>query len=379
MNNEIIELRHLLHQKPEVSNNEFKTSEIITDFIEILKPNEVIKLSKTGKAFVFKGSETGKTIMFRAELDALPISENTNLKYSSENQNVAHSCGHDGHMSIIAGLAKKISENPPKKGRVVFLFQPAEEVEQGAKDVIEDPNFNNIVPDYIFALHNIPGVDAHKILLKTGSFAAASKGMTVKLFGKTSHAAEPENGISPANAISLIIRSLNVLANDKKLFKDLTLLTIIHIRMGEISFGTSPGYAEIMVTLRAFENDDMELLTKSAEKIITEISVKESLKQEISYNEIFPATVNNDYCISIVEHSAREHNLKVEYLQKPFKWSEDFAYYTEKYNACFFGLGAGINQAQLHNPEYDFPDEIIETGINVFYGIYKKLIISNNE
>ena len=378
MNNKIIELRHLLHQKPEVSNNEFKTSEIISGFIEKLKPNEVIKLSKTGKAFVFNGSETGKTIMFRAELDALPISENTSLKYSSENQNVAHSCGHDGHMAIIAGLAKKISENPPKKGRVVFLFQPAEEVEQGAKDVVEDSNFKNIEPDYIFALHNIPGVEAHKILLKTGSFAAASKGMTVKLFGKTSHAAEPENGISPANAISLIIKSLHELAGNKTLFKDLALLTIIHIRMGEISFGTSPGYAEIMVTLRAFENDDMELLTKSAEKIITEISVKESLKQEISYNEIFPATVNNDYCISIVEHSAREHNLKVEYLQKPFKWSEDFAYYTEKYNACFFGLGAGINQAQLHNPEYDFPDEIIETGINVFYGIYKKLLLSDD-
>jgi len=373
MNNEILKLRHKLHQNPEVSNNEFVTAETISAFINKFSPDEVHTISKTGKAFVFKGKNLGKTLIFRAELDALPIAENSKLEYKSKNNNVSHLCGHDGHMAIVAGLAQRIAENPPLNGKVVLLFQPAEEVEQGAKDVIEDAEFLKINPHYIFALHNIPGVESKKIILKKGSFAAASKGMTVKLYGKTSHAAEPENGISPANAIALIIQQLNYLSDNKILFKDLTLLTIIHIVLGEISFGTSPGYAEIRVTLRAFENDDMLLLTKKSEQIIKNIALNEKLLCDISYSEIFPATVNSDVCFEIIKESAFDNNLEIEYIDKPYKWSEDFAYYAQKYKSGFFGLGAGTNHSQLHNPDYDFPDEIIESGINMFYGIYKKI------
>lgn len=376
MNKEILNLRHLLHQNPEVSNREFKTSETISAFMNKLSPDEVINLSKTGKAFVFNGKSAGKTLMFRTELDALPIAEDTNLDYTSENLNIAHSCGHDGHIAVIAGLAQQIAENRPEKGRVILLFQPAEEVEQGALDVINDTAFRNIEPDYIFALHNIPGIETNNIVLKKGSFAAASKGMTVKLSGKTSHAAEPENGISPANAISLIIKNLHELANSNNLFNDLALLTIVYIRLGEMSFGISPGYAEICITLRAFENDDMDVLTRNSEQIIKEISFDEKLKYEISYCEVFPATVNDDECFELIEQSAKENNFKTDYIKNPFKWSEDFAYYAQCYKAGFFGLGAGVNHAQLHNPDYDFPDEIIETGVKMFFNIYKKINLS---
>lgn len=373
MTDDIIKFRHLLHKYPGVSNNEFETTAAICRFAAKYSPDEVIRLSETGVAFVYNGKQPGETLMFRAELDGLPISEKTNLEYASIYPNVSHACGHDGHIAIMAGLIKKISENRPEKGRVVLLFQPAEETEQGAKDVLSDPAFNSIEPDYIFALHNIPGVETHKVLLKNGNFAAASKGMTVKLFGKTSHAAEPENGINPANATALIIFNLQQLAINSQLFKDMALLTIIHIRLGEIAFGTSPGYAEIRITLRAFDNDDMDILTKESENIITEISKAEKLKHEISYSEIFPATVNNKECVSMAEKSAKENNLKTDYIDKPFKWSEDFAYYTQKYKACFFGIGAGITHSQLHNPDYDFPDEIIDTGTNLFFNIYKKI------
>jgi len=311
--------------------------------------------------------------MFRAELDALPIAEQSNLSYSSVNDGVAHSCGHDGHMAIIAGLAQKIAARRPEKGRVVFLFQPAEEVEQGALDVINHPDFSKIKPDYIFALHNIPGVEKHKILVKEGSFSAASKGLTIKLIGRTSHAAEPENGINPADAISKIIKELHLLRSNKNPFKDLALLTIIHVQLGEIAFGTSPGYAEIRVTLRAFENKDMELLTAKTEQIIDEIASEENLKYELEYSEVFPATVNDKECVELLLESARENQLSIHEIEKPFKWSEDFGYYAEKYKAGFFGVGAGINQPALHNPDYNFPDEIIETGINIFFTIYMKV------
>lgn len=374
----IVELRHHLHQNPEVSNQEYKTSEFISGFMNGFMPSEVISLSKTGKAFVFKGKKPGKTIMFRAELDALPIAETSLLGYRSLNPNVAHVCGHDGHMAILAGLSQRIAEEPPEFGKVVVLFQPAEEVEQGAKDVVDSAVFINLEADYIFALHNIPGIEKHTVVLKNGSFTAASKGMTVKLFGKTSHAAEPENGISPANAISQIIKQLHELAENKQLFRDLALLTIIHIQMGEISFGTSPGYAEIRVTLRSFENEDMQLLTQYSENIIHRISEAENLTYEISYNEEFPASTNNGECVTIVEQAAKQRDLKIAFMDTPFKWSEDFGYYSEKYKTCLFGLGAGLLQPPLHNPDYDFPDEIIETGVNMFYSIYKSINISND-
>ncbi len=369
----IIELRHQLHQYPEVSNNEFKTSERILNFMNPFMPDEIINLGKTGKAFVFSGKAPGKTVVFRAELDALPIQEISSLDYASVNKNVSHVCGHDGHMSVLAGLAQRIANQPPEYGKVVLLFQPAEEVEQGARDVVENPAFINLYPEYIFALHNVPGVKRHNIVLKSGSFSAASRGMTIKLFGKTSHAAEPENGISPANAISLIIKELNSLAENPLLFQELVLLTIIHIRMGEMSFGTSPGYAEIGITLRSYKNEDMELLTSYSEEIIRKISQNEKLEYKISYSEEFPATVNDNECMGYVKESARQNNLEVETIENPFKWSEDFGYYSQQYKSCLFGLGSGISQPPLHNPDYDFPDEIIESGINMFYGIYKKI------
>jgi len=374
MNQKIIKLRRELHKYPELSNDEYKTSERIINFIKEYNPDEIIQLGETGVLFAFIGNEEGETILFRSELDALPIKEMTEVGYKSMNKNVSHACGHDGHMAILAGLVQKISKDRPTKGKVYLLFQPAEEVEQGALDVLENSKFKTINPDYIFALHNVPGYNKHRIILKKGSFASGSKGMTVKLMGKTAHAAEPQNGISPATAISQIISRLHDLRVSETLFSDFILLTIIHIQLGEIAFGTSPGYAEIRITLRAFENEDMNLLTSSCEKIIMEVSGSENLGYEISYNEVFPATVNDDQCVDLVEQSAKRIALEVEHLKTPFKWSEDFGYFTEKYKACYFGLGSGINQPQLHNPDYDFPEDIIETGTKLFYTIYKSIL-----
>jgi len=371
--NEIISLRRYLHRNPELSNMEYDTSRHISDFMERFSPDRILEIGKTGKAFVFESEKMGKSLVFRAELDALPIAEQGKLEYKSVNQGIAHSCGHDGHMAILAGLAKEIDQNRPASGKVVLLFQPAEEVEQGAKEIMEDPEFKILEPDYIFALHNIPRFPRHKILLKTGSFSAASKGMTIKLIGKTSHASEPEQGINPASAISRIISELHKLNGDKTQFNDMAFVTIIHIELGEIAFGTSPGYAEIRVTLRAFENRDMALLTEKVERTIETIARAEKLEFEASYAELFPATVNDSDCVAMIRNSAEENGIPFEYLDKPFRWSEDFGYYTQKYRGGYFGMGSGENQPALHNPDFDFPDDLIETGVKVFFSIYKTI------
>jgi len=341
--------------------------------MEQFSPDRVIPLAGTGRAFVFDSGKEGPTVIFRAELDALPITEENDPEHVSLNPGVAHVCGHDGHMAILAGLAERIYRDRPETGRAVLLFQPAEEVEQGARAVMEDPGFRDIEPDYIFALHNIPGASMHSVLLKTGSFAAASRGMTVRLSGRTSHAGEPEKGINPAGAVSEIICRMKQLNDAPGTFGDVAFSTVIHILLGEISFGTSPGYAEMRFTLRACENSDMDLLSVKAERIVEETAREEKLVHDISYCEIFPATVNHETCTEWIRQSAASLQLPVEIIKNPFRWSEDFGYYTEKYKGGFFGLGSGEEQPALHNPDFDFPDELIGTGMMLFYNLYRKL------
>lgn len=373
MNTKLIQLRHDLHKHPELSNQEYQTAKRLENYINPFEPYEVLPVGSTGRLFVFKGKEKGKTSIFRTDMDAIPTQEKNQLSYQSSSDGIMHACGHDGHMTILCGLAQYISTNLPQKGTVILLFQPAEECEQGAKDVVNHHNFIQYKPDYIFGLHNIPGEEKNKILIKDGSFTAASKGMSIFLQGKSSHAAEPDLGNSPASAISKLISTFHQIIAKKEQFSALTLLTIVHIKMGEIAFGTNPGDAEIHLTLRAFENDDMTKLTQLVELNLDQICKKENLSYHFTYCEEFPATVNHPKAVQLIREAALKKKLSIETIKFPYKWSEDFAYYTQKYEGAFFGLGAGKNHAALHHNNYDFPDDILQTGIDLFSEIYHSI------
>lgn len=368
----ITALRKDLHRNPEVSGNEKNTAKTIHRFISEFNPDEVIKgLGRTGMAFIYKGEAEGPTLMFRCELDALPIKEINDFRHRSGKQGVSHKCGHDGHMSIIAGIAATLGEKRPKKGRIILLFQPAEEIGEGANWILEDKKFKNIEPDYIYALHNLPGYPSKEVIIRNGVFAAASKGMVIKLKGKTSHAGEPENGISPAKAVSHIIRKLEKLPEVHG-FKDYTLVTVVHAKLGEIAFGTSPGYAEVRATLRAYLNEDIDKLSEQAEKMVRKIASEENLKVELEWVEEFSSTYNDENCVKTVEKAAKNTGASIAHPEKPFNWSEDFGHFTKKYKGVLFGLGSGESHPKLHNPDYDFPDEIAETGIKIFLNIIEQ-------
>lgn len=373
--NKLIALRKYLHKYPELSKKEHETAKKIKEFLSTIPPDEIIHgIGGTGLAAIFHGKNPGKTIMIRGDIDALPIAETNNFEYASENQNVSHKCGHDGHTTILAGLSIVLNKKPIESGRVVLLFQPAEETGEGAAQVLSDSRFTELKPDYVFALHNLPGFDLNKVVIKEKHFAAASKGMIVKLFGKTSHAANPEHGISPALAVAEIIQQFNSLWQSKEKFKDFKLITLIHTRIGEVAFGTTPGYAEVMATLRSYRNDDMKLLTEKAVTIVEEISDKFGLSEKIEFLEEFPATVNNEFCVKTIREVCLENDLSIIEATETFRWSEDFGHFTGKYPGAMFGIGAGKKHPALHNPEYDFPDQIISTGIILFDGIIRKLL-----
>jgi amidohydrolase len=363
--------RKTLHQYPELSGEENETAQRVLDFFEPLKPDKTIKgLGGTGLAFLFNGKEEGPVSLFRCELDALPIVEENDIDHASTIKGKSHVCGHDGHMAIISGLGMELSKNRPQKGRVVLLFQPAEETGEGAKAIIDDPKFNEISPDYAFALHNLPTYEFKQIIIKKGPFAAASSGMIIQFRGRNSHSAHPEAGKSPAEAMAKTIVALEKLPDAMKKF---TLITVIHAQLGEIAFGTTPGVATVRATLRAFENETRDLLVTYAEKLCMRIAKEYGLEVSFDYTEVFAATHNDPDAWELGNQAAKNLGLKTKHIRIPFRWSEDFGLFSSHTKTLLFGLGSGKKQPQLHEPNFDFPDGLISTGVGMFKEILKQL------
>ena len=367
--------RRELHRHPEISGQEADTASRVYDFLKGFSPDSMRDhIGGHGLLAEFRGKAAGPLVMFRAELDALPIAAISKHPYRSAYPGKGHLCGHDGHMAMVAGLAYHLAEKRPGRGRVVLLFQPSEEDGSGAQRIISDPAFKAYEPDRIFALHNLPGYPLHAMVVSQSHFAAASRGMHISITGKSSHAAEPEKGVNPAQGMARMLMKFKALIERKKLFSDFTLITPIHARLGSLAYGTSPGEGVIHLTLRSYLNRDMELLRKETEKIIGEIASQEKLHHQIKYEEVFPATVNDPDCKRLLENAAKKQDLRLEVREKPFKWSEDFGHFTAKYSGALFGLGSGTSQPALHNPDYDFPDTLIPTGIKIFKNVYEQLL-----
>lgn len=372
---ELIQLRQELHKHPEVSGNESKTAKRILDFLAKYAPNEIIKnLGGDGLLAIYNGKEDGKSVLFRCELDALPIQEINSFDYKSVYEGVSHKCGHDGHMAILCGMAKTLHENPLEKGTVMLLFQPAEEDGNGAKRVINDSNFDAIKPDFAFALHNLPGYKKHQIVIKEKTFTCAVNSMIIQLEGKTSHAGEPENGINPALAIAEITTFFNSKINKDLTSKEYCLITPIHISMGEKAYGVSAGYGEIHFTIRSNSNAQMQIIESNLEENVKEIASKFNLKTKIDWTQSFQANENNVQAVNFIRKSASNLNLDILEKELPFTFGEDFGLFTQQFKGAMLGLGSGENTPALHNPDYDFPDELIETGINLFHQITKEIL-----
>lgn len=368
----IIKLRHLLHSQAELSNAEVNTNTILNEWVRSTHPDLLIeKIGGYGIAAVYKGKTKGKRILIRADIDALAIEEHNKIPYISTNVGVSHKCGHDGHAAILAGLALKLQQKRPEKGEVVLLFQAAEEIGAGAQAIIDDAQFELIKPNIAFALHNLPSFPKSQIIIKHGVFAAASLGIKIVFEGKTAHASQPETGVSPVLAIAKLTQELNQINDKIQQEKIYSLLTITHIVVGEQSFGIAPGKAECWLTLRSFDDNRLAQLTETCKSVANNIAKQYQLQCSFSIHEAFAATNNDDKAVCIVENAAKNCKLNLTTLEHSFKWSEDFGHFGNICPIALFGLGSGISQPALHNPNFDFPDDIIESGIRIFDEILK--------
>nr|WP_321412309.1 amidohydrolase [uncultured Allomuricauda sp.] len=378
MDNQLVALRHKLHADPDLSNREQGTADIIKEFIAPYSPSKIIEgIGGAGMAVVFKFSDNGPRITLRCELDALPIQETNTFPHKSNTNGVSHKCGHDGHMTIMAGIAKWLSVSHLKSGTIILLFQPAEETGEGALRMVKDKKFKGLQTDYVFALHNIPKVPLHSILITEQGFSAEVISVSIQLKGKESHASEPENGINPALALAEIVQSISKLNAPEPMDPKFAIVTPIHLKMGQTSYGISPANAELHYTLRTWNTDQMKKLQSKLTGIVDKVCKQWHLGSKLDWMEYFPASSVHNECTHLVRQAASSNNFPTVERPVPFKFGEDFGWFSKSYKTSMFGIGAGESTPALHNADYDFPDELITTGISMFKSIILNLLGKN--
>ena len=369
-------LRHHLHAYPELSGNEKQTQKFICHHL-----NEM----GIAKVYTTKGdhsvlaevhrSGTGPVVLFRCEMDALPIEEVNDLSYRSTRTYIAHTCGHDGHMAIMLGFIRAILDYPPGEGIILALFQSAEETGEGAQKIIDSGNLQNYDIDYVFAMHNIPGYPLGTVICKTGLFTPAVESISIELHGKTSHAGEPDKGMNPAGVLGDLITYLNGLHHPDKSGPEYCVSTPIQIQMGEEAYGTSAGHAVVRYTFRTWDGDQLQKLKKKVEhEVLRVVFQKMDMRVEMEWKQPFKPNNNHQEAVNHIRTAARKSQLEYVEKKEPFEWGEDFGLFTATFKGAMFGLGSGEDCPALHHPNYDFPDALIPYGIRMFHHIARCIL-----
>ena len=372
---ELTAFRHHLHRHPEVSGQEEWTAAEVVRSLQALAPDRILTgLGGHGVAAVWQAAEPGPTVLFRSELDALPIEELSQAEYRSTIPGKAHLCGHEGHSTILLGLARIIARNPPARGRVVLLFQPAEEDGSGAAAVLADPRFAEITPDWAFALHNMPGHPLGQAIIAPGPANCASEGLRVVFRGRTAHASAPETGVSPALALSELMPAALAAGTGGPLKPGFRLVSICHARMGEPAFGITPGEGELWLTLRTLADADMAALRDRVTGLAKGLAGAHGLEVDISHHDRFAACVNDPEASTAILRAVEALGLPLGDFGFPMRASEDFGLFGRHARSAMFLLGSGEASPALHNPDFDFPDALIPRGVAIFDRIRRDLL-----
>jgi len=373
---QLVQLRRNLHCNPELPDQEVKTAQTIAAFCRKIAPNAHIleHIGGHGLMVRFDGPKPGIHLMLRCELDALPITETSQLPHASQTLGTAHSCGHDGHMAILCGVALYLAAHPPLSGSVTLLFQPAEEIGEGARRMASELRSLGVSFDYAFALHNLPGAPLGEVVWYPKTYAAASHGLEVEFLGKTAHASEPHNAITPTFAVIETIQAWIDLIKTPGLFSDFVLITIINVEIGEIAYGTTPGHGFLRATFRGNHQDDLDKLHQMAVTQMEQIAATHGIKTVCRLHDIFPATVNHPDANNVILSAAQSQGLTIRQATGPLAGSDDFAFFTTHSKATFFDLGAGTQQLPLHDSGYDFPDALIPIGTDLWIAVIKDVL-----
>ncbi len=371
VNDELFEwmrdIRRAIHQWPELAFKEEKTAELISGELKKLGIQHRTGVARTGVVGKLLTGEKAPTIALRADMDALPITEDTGLPFSSRNQGVMHACGHDGHVAMLLGAAALLKENPPG-GNAVFIFQPAEEGEGGARPMIEEGVLDGV--DMIFGGHIERHYEVGDICIKSGVHTAYTDAFDIRITGRGGHAARPHETTDAVLIASQMVTSLQTIISREIDPLHPAVLTIGYLRAGSV-YNAVAEKAVLKGTIRTTDESARNQMVDKIRKLASSISILYDADVKFNHKPGYPPIINEEAACDIARHVAeklagRDRAVR---LDLPSLGGEDFSFYLQNVPGCFVRFGAareGHEKISSHSPNFDFDEEVLRVGAAYF-------------
>jgi amidohydrolase len=365
---EIAAWRRDLHAHPETAFEEARTSDIVADKLSAFGIEVHRGLARTGVVGVLTGQgDSPRRIALRADMDALHIHELNEFAHRSRNAGKMHACGHDGHTAMLLGAARYLSETRNFDGTVYFIFQPAEENEGGGRVMIEEGLFERFPAEQVFGLHNMPGMPAGSITLRDGPAMAAFDVFEITVAGQGAHGAMPHQGIDPVVISAQIVMALQTIASRRTDPMEPVVVSVTQLHTGD-TWNVIPEEAVIRGTARAFRPEISQAVEQEMRHIAEGIAAAHGATARIHYERRYPALVNaareTELAAGVAKEVVGAENVNAQ--GEALMGSEDFAYMLQEKPGCYVWLGNGTDGepggCAVHNPRYDFNDEIAVIG-----------------
>jgi hippurate hydrolase len=358
----LVALRHDLHAHPEIGLEEVRTAEIVARELANLGYQVHRGLAKTGVVGTLKLGDGRRTLGLRADIDALPILEATNLAYASKTAGKMHACGHDGHTTMLLGAARQIARRANFDGTLHLIFQPAEENVGGARIMIEDGLFDRFPCDAVFGAHNEPGIPVGQFGFREGPLMAAAHQVDITIQGKGGHGAMPEQTVDPIVAGASLVMALQTVVSRNVAAHAAAVITVGCLKAGMVS-NVIPDTARLELSVRYFDDETSALLRKRIDELAKGQAASFGATATVTWSHGYPVTVNEAKSTRFAREAAVAllGEPGVRDIEKPFLGSEDFSFMLEKVPGSYLMMGNG-DSAALHNPRYNFNDEAIAPG-----------------
>ena len=363
------EIRRDIHAHPELAFQESRTSQIVAERLSAWGIEVHRGLAKTGIVGVVKGRKTasGRAVGLRADMDCLPMHETSDIPHKSTHAGRMHACGHDGHTTMLLGAARYLQETRDFDGTAYLIFQPAEEGGGGGKVMVDEGLFDRFPANEVYAVHNWPGLPPGQIAVRPGPVMAATDEIVITVLGRGGHAAMPQLTVDPVVASAQIIGALQTIASRNVSPLDAIVVSVCSMETSQTGvFNVIPDFVKLIGTVRSFRPEIREFAEKRIKEIVSGIASALGGSAEVEYKRGYPSTINSEreaiFAAKVGEQVFGKANVFTN--AEPTMGGEDFSFMLQARPGAyvFLGQGGGPNNCYLHNPGYDFNDEVIPLG-----------------
>ncbi|MCG5076785.1 M20 aminoacylase family protein [Paraburkholderia tagetis] len=375
---EMIQLRQQIHAHPELGYEEFMTSDLVAERLAQWGYEVHRGLAGTGVVGTLKGGTGARRIGLRADMDALPVQEQTGLPYASRHAGKMHACGHDGHTAMLLAAARHLAQTRSFNGTLNLFFQPAEEGFAGARRMLEDGVLERFPCDAVFAMHNMPGHPAGQFGFRAGAFMASADEVAVRVTGLGGHGAMPHKTVDPVVVCAAIVFALQTIVSRNVAPLDTAVITVGAIHAGEAS-NVIPDEARMAISVRALNPNVRDELERRIKEVIAAQAAVYGARAEVTYEASYPVLVNDARMTAFAEKVARDWVGDAGMIAdlQPLTGSEDFAWFLQRCPGCYLiiGNGDGEGSCMVHNPGYDFNDNILMTGASYWTRLVENFLV----